>query len=54
MSESVTSAPSAPRTFKARQFMNFTVTPTSHSLADYRARGGYSALEKALKEMQPE
>ena len=34
-------------------FMNFPVTETSHTLADYRARGGYQALEKALREMQP-
>jgi NADH-quinone oxidoreductase subunit F len=32
---------------------NFEVTPTSHLLADYRARGGYTALEKALA-MKPE
>ncbi len=32
---------------------NFEVTPTSHLLADYRARGGYKALEKALR-MTPE
>lgn len=32
---------------------NFEVTPTSHLLADYRARGGYKALEKALG-MTPE
>ena len=34
-------------------FMNFAVTATSHSLADYRARGGYAALAKALREMTP-
>jgi NADH-quinone oxidoreductase subunit F len=28
--------------------MNFPVTATSHTLADYRARGGYQALAKAL------
>ena len=33
--------------------MNFAVTPTSHLLADYRARGGYAAAEKALTTMQP-
>jgi NADH-quinone oxidoreductase subunit F len=33
--------------------MTFPVTPTSHSLADYRARGGYGALEKALRTMTP-
>ena len=34
-------------------FMNFPITATSHSLADYRARGGYAALEKALRELTP-
>ena len=34
--------------------MNFEVTPTSHGLADYRARGGYATLEKVLREMRPE
>jgi NADH-quinone oxidoreductase subunit F len=34
--------------------MNFEVTPTSHGLADYRARGGYAALEKALTAMTPQ
>jgi len=29
--------------------MNFPLTATSHTLADYRARGGYEALDKALK-----
>ena len=28
--------------------MNFEVTPTSHTLADYKARGGYDTLGKAL------
>jgi hypothetical protein len=28
--------------------MTFPVTATSHTLAEYRARGGYAALEKAL------
>ena len=32
--------------------MDFPVTATSHTLADYRGRGGYTALEKALK-MEP-
>ena len=30
-------------------FMNHEVTPTSHTLADYRGRGGYQALEKVIK-----
>ena len=34
--------------------MTFPITATSHTLADYRARGGYAALEKALRTMQPE
>jgi NADH-quinone oxidoreductase subunit F len=34
-------------------FMTFPVTPTSHSLAEYRARGGYAGLEKALRELTP-
>ena len=34
--------------------MTFPVTPTSHTLAEYRARGGYGALAKALREMKPE
>jgi NADH-quinone oxidoreductase subunit F len=34
--------------------MNFAVTPTSHTLADYRARGGYATLEKVLRQSKPE
>jgi NADH-quinone oxidoreductase subunit F len=34
--------------------MNFPVTSTSHTLADYRARGGYRTIEKALTSMKPE
>jgi NADH-quinone oxidoreductase subunit F len=33
--------------------MSFPVTATSHSLEEYRARGGYSGLAKALQQMQP-
>jgi len=33
--------------------MNFEVTPTSHTLGDYRARGGYATAEKAITTMQP-
>jgi NADH-quinone oxidoreductase subunit F len=33
--------------------MTFPVTATSHLLAEYLARGGYGALEKALTTMQP-
>jgi NADH-quinone oxidoreductase subunit F len=33
--------------------MNFPVTATSHLLSEFRARGGYGALERALKTMQP-
>jgi NADH-quinone oxidoreductase subunit F len=34
-------------------FMNFPITATSHSLGEYRARGGYAAFETALREMTP-
>jgi NADH-quinone oxidoreductase subunit F len=34
--------------------MTFPVTATSHSLADYRARGGYQTLERVLKTLRPE
>jgi NADH-quinone oxidoreductase subunit F len=34
--------------------MTFPVTATSHTLEEYRARGGYASLEKALKRMKPE
>ena len=33
--------------------MTFPVTATSHTLADYRARGGYAALSKVLTSMLP-
>ncbi len=35
----------------ARLLMDFEVTPTSHLLAEYRARGGYKAVEKAVTTM---
>src|SRR5438046_3377218 len=34
--------------------MTFPVTATSHTLADYRARGGYATLGRVLREMKPE
>jgi NADH-quinone oxidoreductase subunit F len=34
--------------------MDFAVTATSHTLAAYRARGGYEAIRKALATMKPE
>src|SRR5207247_668356 len=37
-----------------RLLMTFPVTATSHTLAEYRARGGYTSLEKALKQMAPQ
>ena len=37
----------------ARLLMNFEVTPTSHLLAEYQARGGYKAIEKAIRTMTP-
>ena len=33
--------------------ISFPVTATSHGLGEYRARGGYTALDKALKRMKP-
>jgi NADH-quinone oxidoreductase subunit F len=35
-------------------FMSFAVTGDSHTLDAYRARGGYEALGKALRTLQPE
>jgi len=37
-----------------RLLMTFDVSPTSHTLADYRARGGYAGLEKAVTTMTPQ
>jgi NADH-quinone oxidoreductase subunit F len=34
--------------------MTFAVTATSHSLADYVARGGYATIRKALTQLKPE
>ncbi len=34
--------------------MTFPVTATSHTLADYRVRGGYATLARVLKEMTPQ
>lgn len=34
-------------------FFSFDVTDTSHTLAEYRQRGGYEALTKVLTSMQP-
>jgi NADH-quinone oxidoreductase subunit F len=34
--------------------MTFPVTKTSHTLADYRARGGYATIEKVVRGMKPE
>jgi len=34
--------------------MTFAVTATSHTLADYRARGGYATLEKVVRNMKPQ
>ena len=36
-----------------RQLLTFPVTPESHTLDAYRARGGYQGLEKALRSMTP-
>jgi NADH-quinone oxidoreductase subunit F len=34
--------------------MTFPITGTSHTLADYRARGGYETLARVLRELRPE
>ena len=34
--------------------MTFPVTATSHTLADYRARGGYATLARVIRELKPE
>lgn len=36
-----------------RIIMTFPVTATSHTLGEYRARGGYATLEKALRALPP-
>jgi len=38
----------------AKLLMTFPVTATSHTLAEYRARGGYGALEKVVRQMTPQ
>ena len=38
----------------AKVIMTFPVTPTSHLLAEYEARGGYGTLRKVLASMKPE
>jgi NADH-quinone oxidoreductase subunit F len=38
----------------AKLLMTFPVTATSHTLAEYRGRGGYGSLEKALRTMKRE
>ena len=49
MSEvSIAAVPDAPALSGTKYFMNFPVTDTSHTLAEYRTRFGYQALEKAL------
>lgn len=37
-----------------RLLMTFPVSATSHTLADYQARGGYATLAKVLREMRPD
>jgi NADH-quinone oxidoreductase subunit F len=34
--------------------MTFPVTATSHTLGDYRARGGYATLERTVRQLRPE
>ena len=50
----MSTAPETRTTGGTRLFQNFPVTRTSHTLAEYKARGGYQALKKALTEMKPE
>ncbi|MFO0096292.1 MAG: NADH-quinone oxidoreductase subunit NuoF [Gemmatimonadaceae bacterium] len=47
------SAPATPELSGRKFVMNFPVTETSHSLAAYRARGGYEALARVLRGMAP-
>jgi NADH-quinone oxidoreductase subunit F len=39
---------------QTKLLMNFPVSATSHSLDEYRRRGGYAALDKALRRMTPQ
>ena len=48
------SAPAAAGVHADNVFMSFAVTSDSHTLDAYRARGGYEALGKALRTLQPE
>jgi len=48
-----TTEPTFPTLSGRKYFMNFPVTDSSHSLAAYKARGGYQSLQKALTSMQP-
>jgi NADH-quinone oxidoreductase subunit F len=38
----------------AKLLMTFAVTATSHTLPDYRGRGGYATLDKVLRQMTPQ
>ncbi len=38
----------------AKLLMTFPVTANSHTLADYRRRGGYATLERVLRQMTPQ
>ena len=38
----------------AKLLMTFPVTATSHTLAEYRERGGYATLESVLRQMTPQ
>jgi NADH-quinone oxidoreductase subunit F len=41
-------------TAMTRRIMTFPVTATSHTLDDYRARGGYATLARVVRDMRPE
>ena len=38
----------------AKLLMTFPVTANSHTLADYRGRGGYATMERVLRQMTPQ
>src|SRR6478672_7336529 len=43
-----------PSMSNAKLLMTFPVTANSHTLPDYRGRGGYATLERVLRQMTPQ
>src|SRR4030095_2645038 len=43
-----------PSMANAKLLMTFPVTANSHTLADYRGRGGYATMERVLRQMTPQ